>query len=132
MNAWKCEETYHGWIVYAVDDTGEPLPGPVVADCGGSEAHARRITKLPKLEAIVAKLPKCWRLDESGKPVQDVPVVPGIRVWRNEWQTTLGEKVLEVDSTNRVRLDDMPYMYNGNVLANTPEAAKAARKEAGS
>ena len=49
MNAWKCEKTYHGWIVYEVDDAGEPVPGPVIADCGDNEAVARRITAVPDL-----------------------------------------------------------------------------------
>ena len=32
--------------------------------------------KVRRLEAIIDKLPKCWQLDENGKLVQDVPVVP--------------------------------------------------------
>ena len=39
---------------------------------------ALRIAKLVEFEAIVDKLPKCWRVDESGKSVKDVPVVPGM------------------------------------------------------
>ena len=37
--------------------------------------------EVDRLQAIVDKLPKCWRLDESGKRVQDVPVVPGMEVY---------------------------------------------------
>lgn len=44
-------------------------------------AHRR----IEQLQAIVNKLPKCWRLDESGKPVRDVPVVPGmVLLFRND------------------------------------------------
>ncbi len=86
---------------------------------------------IERLRAVVDKLPKCWRLDESDKPVRDAPVVPQMRVWRLDWQTTLGETVVEV-RTDQVRLDGIPRMYSDTELANTPEAAEAARKEGGS
>lgn len=34
------------------------------------------------LQAVVDKLPKCWRLNEDGKLVQDCPVVPDMQLWR--------------------------------------------------
>lgn len=37
--------------------------------------------EIERLRAIVDKLPKCWRLDEDGKLVQDAPVVPGVEAW---------------------------------------------------
>ena len=40
-----------------------------------------REAKVARLQAIVDKLPKCWRLVE-GKLVQDVPVVPGMVLYR--------------------------------------------------
>ena len=40
--------------------------------------------EIKRLQVIVDKLPKCWRLDDDGKLVQDVPVVPGMRVWINK------------------------------------------------
>lgn len=50
------------------------------------EAHASDLRKENQTlkmeavvrEAIVARLPKCWRLDDNGKLVQDVPVVPTV------------------------------------------------------
>ena len=42
------------------------------------ELRITRVTE--RLQAIVDKLPKCWRL-KDGKLVQDVPVVPGMDVW---------------------------------------------------
>jgi len=36
--------------------------------------------EIEQLRAIVAKLPKCWRLVD-GKRVQDVPVVVEMKVW---------------------------------------------------
>ncbi len=39
------------------------------------------IDEAERLQAIVDKLPKCWRLDDSGKLVQDVSVVPGMELF---------------------------------------------------
>ena len=38
--------------------------------------------RLETLEETDAKLPKCWRLNEDGKRVQDVSVVPGMVIYR--------------------------------------------------
>ncbi len=35
-------------------------------------------------EAVVDKLPKCWRLDDNGKLVQDVPIVLGMIVYERD------------------------------------------------
>ncbi len=40
--------------------------------------------KIAELHVIVNKLPKCWRLEEDGKLVQDVPVLPGMDAWLAE------------------------------------------------
>ena len=37
--------------------------------------------EVERLQAIVDKLPKCWRLDEAGKLIQDVPVYLGMDLW---------------------------------------------------
>ncbi len=37
--------------------------------------------RIDELEAIVEKLPKCWRLNDVGELVQDVPVYPSMDVW---------------------------------------------------
>uniref|UniRef100_A0A6M3LMU2 Uncharacterized protein n=1 Tax=viral metagenome TaxID=1070528 RepID=A0A6M3LMU2_9ZZZZ len=44
--------------------------------CCACELEAR-MSEVERLRAIVDKLPKCWRLDESGRPVQDCPVILG-------------------------------------------------------
>lgn len=81
MTEWRFEQRQDTWIVYECDVDGEPVKGPVVAVCY-DKTLAHRIARLPELEAkveqfqaVVKKLPKCWRLDESGVRVQDVPVV---------------------------------------------------------
>ncbi len=38
-------------------------------------------TIIGQLRSIVAKLPKCWRLNDAGELVQDCPVVPGMILW---------------------------------------------------
>ena len=45
------------------------------------EVVADQNDRAGRLQAIVGKLPKCWRLDEAGELVQDVPVVPGMKLW---------------------------------------------------
>lgn len=41
----------------------------------------KEIDRLKGMETIVAKLPKCWRLDDTGKLVLDVPVTDGMTTW---------------------------------------------------
>ncbi len=48
-------------------------------------SHAK--AEIERLEAIVDKLPKCWRLVENGKLVRDVPAVPGMDAWHREPDT---------------------------------------------
>ncbi len=37
--------------------------------------------KIDRLRGIIDKFPKCWRLNEAGKLVQDEPVVAGMTTW---------------------------------------------------
>ena len=37
--------------------------------------------EIDRLHGIVNKLPTCWRLNNAGELVQDVPVVPGMAVF---------------------------------------------------
>lgn len=74
MREWKAEH-YHderGWCVAEYNDAG--FFSHLVARYG-TEEFTRRLAKLPGLEAIVDKLPKCWRLDEAGKLRHDVPLI---------------------------------------------------------
>ena len=42
---------------------------------------SKSLDEVERLQAIVDTLPKCWRLNEEGELVQDVPVVPGMVVF---------------------------------------------------
>jgi hypothetical protein len=93
-------------------------------------------TKVVQLQAIVDKLPKCWRLNESGKRVQDVPVVPGMDVWVPDIvlgaATARQVLVVSVHSSGRLECTfhgarDGPFA--ADLVSFTREAAEAARKE---
>lgn len=45
--------------------------------------------EVKRLRSIVATLPKCWRLVD-GKPVQDCPVVLGMKAWLKAWTAKAG------------------------------------------
>jgi hypothetical protein len=51
--------------------------------CDDPDLWVMLIAERNDLQAIVAKLPKCWGL-KFGKLVQDVPVVPGMEAWINK------------------------------------------------
>lgn len=84
------------------------------------ESQRQRIKKLgaevERLKSLVATLPKT---------ADGVAITPKMRIWREEWPTTLGEVVLEVDGENRARLDGMERMYSGSELFSTLKAAGA-------
>ena len=46
-----------------------------------SELLAKWGREVEDLQAVVKQLPKCWRLNEAGERVRDVPVVPGMEVF---------------------------------------------------
>ena len=61
------------------------------------EEHAivnEALDAIESLQAVIAALPKCWRLNDAGERVQDVPVVPGMHIWfmwcgiPTEWDVT--------------------------------------------
>lgn len=51
----------------------------VIEDWGRDDETAAEAVL--RLRAIIAKLPKCWGLNDAGKLVCDVPVLPGMEVW---------------------------------------------------
>ena len=56
------------------------------ADCGRvwQPLHSEELCpfcEAKRLQGIVDTLPKCWRLNEHGQLVRDVPVVPGMTIW---------------------------------------------------
>jgi hypothetical protein len=93
-------------------------PGKRLCDCCWRDAEIER------LRTIVDRLPKCWRLNESGELVQDVPMVPGLRVW-----IKFGGKITEAihDGTNGLK----SYWGNADLCYSSLEAAEAARTEVG-
>ena len=76
--------------------------------------------EIERLRAIVDRLPKCWRLNESGELVQDVPVVPEQQVWHRDWRGTVSETCGEWES---------PFPNLLRCCYDTPAAAEAARTE---
>ncbi len=68
---------------------------------GLSEALVRHAyEEIERLEDIVDKLPKCWRLDEQGGLVQDVPVVPGMTVWTTGYDGVRQVEVMAIQEHN--------------------------------
>ena len=48
--------------------------------------------EVKRLQAIVDKLPKCWRLNEAGELVQDVPVVPGMILYNGTYEFVVSDR----------------------------------------
>jgi hypothetical protein len=92
--------------------------------------------KIEQLQAIVDKLPKCWRLNEHGELVQDEPMHPGMEVW---WifpsRRVIFRRVILVVDNDRVVLQRWRFAPNeGNFAKSskcylTRKAAEAARKK---
>ncbi len=50
------------------------------------EEVRQALDEISRLRAIVAKLPKCWRLTDNGDLAQDRPVTPGMEiVFLGQW-----------------------------------------------
>ena len=81
---------------------------------------------IARLRGIVNKLPKCWGLNADGELVQDVPVVPGMKLWDRNGDTLIVAEVyiglgtphpFAICGSGRIEL---------NNSYSTPEAAEAA------
>lgn len=70
---------HKSWVcLYCGEETRDrstAMLHPVLCETWSYRLEAER------LQSIVGKLPKCWRLDASGKLVQDVPIVPPMEAW---------------------------------------------------
>ncbi len=67
----------------------------------GAPAIDELLEEIKSLQAIVDKLPKCWRLNEAGALVQDMPVVIGMEVWVRNKQTIIRKRqVFAITSTS--------------------------------
>ncbi len=65
-----------------------------------SETETERVNiraERDELQAIVAKLPKCWRLDEAGKLVQDCVVLPKMILWYDDFSKAKHIEVVSLD-----------------------------------
>lgn len=150
----KQARVYYQNIVYKVCTALDAIEGRRIEHgegivCGTLEtpetevqqAMERTKAKIDGLQAIVAKLPKCWGL-KDGKLVQDVPVVPEMTLWR-KWPDTApeceavreyqvktvcadGVKLRGVYHTDGHRETPVPL----NELFDTYEAGKAAEAAA--
>ncbi len=94
------------------------------------------IIELDRLQAIVAKLPKCWRLVD-GVLVTDCPVVPGMNAWvcgrYNPTPEPVGilSTTLEGEDNDGVEVrdgDGREWFVGYENLYDTKEAAEAARE----
>ncbi|KKN09852.1 hypothetical protein LCGC14_1042550 [marine sediment metagenome] len=123
------------WVEYQ-HACGKPY---VTVDWATVQAAIKELSgQIEQLQAVVDKLPKCWRLDESGVRVRDVPVAPDqvVYYYRNNMlvdgvvlSITWGDSFCECLVRNCYGITDV--LDNGNCYS-TREAAEAARKEAGS
>lgn len=100
----------------------------------------RRLREIERLREAIEKLPKCWRLDEDGKLVCDVPVVPGMDVVLGNYPPRLVEAgVLRIEENDNSGDFDQLVLRDGDgvewekVLASwcysTKAAAEAAREQ---
>ena len=85
-----------------------------------------------ELRAIVDKLPKCWRLNERGELLQDVPVVPGMEVWfwLNDEAILVHQKAVQFVEDNQQSIMTSYGWLNVRHCYSTREAAEAAEGEA--
>lgn len=96
-----------------------------------------------ELEALKAKLPKCWRLNAAGELVQDGPLLPGSEVFNfPATRCTSGEAVMQLVSACKLVVAAVGYRdvlcetHNGVRVwlpvfrvASTREAVEAAQEE---
>ena len=71
-----------------------------------------------QLKTSIAKLPKCWRLNEEGELVQDVLVLPGMKLWSTDLG---GPHRMEVMS-----LDDLGSDWPATVRTDFQKAGQAS------
>ncbi len=117
-------------------------------DSGGwlvsSQSCSMGAAEIERLEAIVGKLPKCWRLNGSSKLVRDAPVTLGMAVYFTRTFHRPWPRAGEVarGTANQVWLrdeDGLPFadvqhaggstMILVEELYSTREAARAAVKQ---
>lgn len=68
------------------EDEQRVYDDPTNVHPGGNESRLmdiidRLCADLDKQQEVIDKLPKCWRLDDNGELVQDVPVTLGMNIY---------------------------------------------------
>lgn len=91
----------------------------VEGSCGHNPGELLEMTRC--LKAVTEKLPKCYRL-KDGKLVHDVPMTPGMRVYRNDNRTVFREVIVSVHGRS-VCLRGKGRPYYGDKLATSFDAA---------
>ena len=98
------------------------------------------LTHISDLQAVVKQLPKCWRLNDAGERVQDVPVTLGMEVfwfWPDvpERDAVLKHEVMAIHQDG-VKLRAVYHSTPGrgetpipfSLISSTEAAARAANK----
>lgn len=137
-------QTWDGFLLLDILDKFYPEDVfPTLPDDSARSEGPRIVSLLRKLdralkraeaaEAIVVKLPKCWRLDLDEKLVQDVPVIPNEIYW-----IITRRGVVSIRCESIVHDQEGQYIqYVGrqdgcctsDEMYDSREAAEAARKE---
>ena len=78
-----------GWALDEIERLQSELDAERLWIKEGRKLHEVQHAEIERLRVTVDKMPKCWGL-KDGKLVQDVPVVPGMVVWR-VWPDTAPE-----------------------------------------
>lgn len=82
----------------------------------------RLCADLDKQQEVIDKLPKCWRLDDNGELVQDVPMYPGMVYWG---RFSAGEKYERVE-IRQSTVFGWQSLFNGFVSPNMSYASEEA------
>lgn len=69
----------------------------------GKKLHDCQKEQIERLQAIAAKAPQCWRLNEAGELVQDCPVYVGMAIFYRTSETHL---IVE-EVVGKIEIDDV-------------------------
>jgi hypothetical protein len=92
-----------------------------------ARAAQRHLDEIKRLQGIVDKLPKCWRLNEQGNLVQDVAIELGMTLFARHQPQCITEFEVYVMMPSMVGDCDR-YRFRADECYNTREAAEAEGK----
>ena len=77
--AIKCCEVCEGWGLYY----SRGYPANLIRSFAQifRQAYAAQSAELERLRSFTSMFPKCWRLDQTGRLTQDMPMVPGMEYY---------------------------------------------------